>query len=140
MSENNQKPYPVMVSIDYPERSSRWLALATILMFIKPLLLIPHFIVLYVFSAVSFIAVVAAQFAILFGGKFPKPLFMINKSMMIWSNRMNAYIFGMTDQYPPFDMGLNESDKNEAKKALAWIIGIVVGLIVIAIILVSAQQ
>ncbi len=134
MSENNQKPYPVMVHAEYPEHSSRWLGLATILMIIKPLLLIPHFIVLYVYGAIGFVAAVAAQFAILFTGKFPKPLFMINKSVMIWSNRVNAYMLGMADQYPPFDMGLNESEKNEAKKALTWIIGIVVALIVIAVL------
>ncbi len=140
MSENNQKPYPVMVSAEYPERSSRWLGLATILMFIKPLLLIPHFIVLYAYGIVSFVAFFAAQFAILFTGKYPKPLFMVVKSCMIWQTRVNGYFMGLSDTYPPFNMGLNEADAREAKKALTWIIGIVVALIVIVMILASVQR
>ncbi len=131
MSENNQKPYPVMVSAEYPEHSSRWLGLATILVFIKPLLLIPHFIVLYAYGMISFAAVVAAQFAILFTGKYPKPLFMVVKSCMIWQTRINGYIMGLSDTYPPFNMGLNEADAKEAKKALMWIIIIVVVLVVL---------
>lgn len=124
-----------MVTVEYPEHSSRWLGLATILVFIKPFLLIPHFIVLYAYGMISFAAFIAAQFAILFTGKYPKPLFMLVKSVMIWQNRVNAYFMGLADKYPPLDMGLNEEETKEARKALAWIIGIVVVIFLLVIAL-----
>lgn len=135
MLENNQKEYPIMFSAEYPEKSSRWLGLATILMLIKPLLLIPHFIVLYVYGVISFIAFVAAQFAILFTGHYPKPLFMLVKSSLIWQNRVSGYFMGLTDKYPPFNMGLNEEESKQATKGLLWIVGVIVVMLILLIAL-----
>lgn len=140
MSENNQKEYPVMFTAEYPEKSSRWLGLATILIFIKPLLLIPHLIILYFYEIIGFIAVVAAQFAIVFTGRYPKSLFMLVKSTVIWRNRVNAYLMSLSDKYPPFSMGLNESEEKPANKALAWIIGIVVVIILLLIFVIFGQR
>jgi len=138
MSSN--KIYPVNLELSYPEKSSRWLALATILMFIKPLLLIPHFIVIYVYGVVGTIAFVAAQFAILFTGKYPKSLFCLVKSVTIWQLRVNSYFMALTDKYPPFDMGLNDEEQGFARKGLAWIIGIILGLILLAIVLANVNS
>ncbi len=134
MSENNQKTYPVMFSAEYPEKSSRWLGLATILIFIKPILLIPHFIVLYVYGIIGFVAFVAAQFAILFTGRYPKPLFMLVKSTLIWQNRVNGYFMGLSDEYPPFNMGLNEIEAKQASKALTWVVGVMLALIILLLL------
>ena len=91
MTDTVSKDYPVKVSIKYPERSSRLLALCTLLVFIKPLLLIPHFIIMYFLGVASLLALVCGQFAVLFTGAYPRPLFMFNKAVMQWNNRINSY-------------------------------------------------
>ena len=95
--------YPVHVSIDRPERSSRVLAVLTLLFLVlKVLILVPHLVILYVLGIFSFVCAVVAQFAVLFTGRYPKGLFDILTGVMRWQLRVNAYLVGLTDIYPPF--------------------------------------
>ena len=51
----------------------------------------------------AFFAVVAAWFAILFTGRFPRGLFDYLVGVGRWTNRVTAYAFMLvTDEYPPF--------------------------------------
>ena len=92
----------VHLELDYPdvERDlNRWLPL------VKWLLAIPHFIVLFVLSVLAFFAVVAAWFAILFTGRFPRALFDFVVGVGRWWLRVEAYaILLVTDRYPPFSL------------------------------------
>ena len=92
----------VHLEIDYPdvERDlNRWLPL------VKWLLAIPHFLVLIVLSVVAFFAVVAAWFAILFTGRYPRGLFDFVVGVGRWWLRVEAYaILLVTDRYPPFSL------------------------------------
>jgi len=92
----------VHLELDYPdvERDlNRWLPL------VKWLLAIPHFIVLFFLSVLAFFAVVAAWFAILFTGRFPRPLFDFVVGVGRWWLRVEAYaILLVTDRYPPFSL------------------------------------
>ena len=97
--------YPIDVQYQRPERSSRWLALATLLLMLpKALILLPHLFILYVLGMVAFVCGVAAQVAVLFTGKYPKGLFDLLVGVMRWQVRVNAYLIGLTDQYPPFQL------------------------------------
>ncbi len=70
---------------------------------VKWLLVVPHFIVLmFLFIGVAF-AVIAAWFAILFTGRYPRGLFTYVEGVLRWNLRVTAYAFLLiTDQYPPF--------------------------------------
>jgi Domain of unknown function (DUF4389) len=92
----------VHLNIDYPNAKkelNRWLPL------VKWFLAIPHYIILiFLFLAVA-VVTVAAWFAILFTGKYPKRLFDFVIGVWRWSLRVEAYAFILTtDQYPPFSL------------------------------------
>ena len=98
--------HPITVSISRPEKSSRLWALSFLLfLFPKAIALVPHFIILWVLGIASFIAVVIGQFAVLFIGKYPQELFNFTVGVTRWSTRVNAFFMGLTDIYPPFQLG-----------------------------------
>lgn len=90
----------VHLEVDYPvvERDlNRWLPL------VKWLLAIPHYIVLAVLGLVVLLVTIIAWFAILFTGRYPRPLFDLVVGVGRWSLRVWAYAFLLvTDVYPPF--------------------------------------
>jgi hypothetical protein len=90
--------YPVTLEVEYPESLNRWAPLY------KWLLAIPNMIVLMVLGFVAFILVFFSWFAILFTGKFPSGLFDFVVGTQRWSLRLNAYIYLMRDEYPPFSL------------------------------------
>ncbi len=111
MDQSNIQPtgqseeYPVKIEINYPEHSSRALALATILFVIpKMLILIPHFILLYLVQVFALLAWIFGQLAVLFTGKYPKDLFDFVAGSLRWNTRVSAYLMGLCDKYPPFSL------------------------------------
>ncbi len=92
----------VHLHIDYPdvERDlNRWLPL------VKWLLAIPHFIMLIVLAVGAIFAIIIAWFAILFTGRYPRPLFDYVVGVGRWALRVQAYAFLLvTDRYPPFSL------------------------------------
>ena len=97
--------YPVDVTIEYPETSSRWLAFCSILFLIpKLIILIPHLIAIYFVGIFAFICAFCAQVVVLFTGKYPHGIFDIVRGVYRWQIRVNAYLLGLTDHYPPFKL------------------------------------
>jgi hypothetical protein len=88
--------YPLRFDVEYPERLSRWL------IFVKWLLAIPHFIMLYVLGALAGVVTFIAFFAILFTGRYPRGLFNLVVGVFRWDANISAYILLMRDEYPPF--------------------------------------
>jgi Domain of unknown function (DUF4389) len=90
----------VKLELDYPDAQAalnRWLPL------VKWLLAIPHYVVLSFLYLGALFVVIAAWFAILFTGRYPRALFDYVVGVMRWSNRVTAYAFLLvTDEYPPF--------------------------------------
>jgi Domain of unknown function (DUF4389) len=91
--------HPVNLSLDYPSRLSR------LLIFVKWLLAIPHYIILYFVRIVAAIITLIAFFAILFTGRYPRGLFDFQVGYNRWLYRVTAYVSLMTDAYPPFGFG-----------------------------------
>jgi hypothetical protein len=70
---------------------------------VKWLLAIPHYAVLLFLWIGAILAVIAAWFAILFTGRYPRGLFDYVEGVIRWHNRVLAYAFLLvTDAYPPF--------------------------------------
>jgi hypothetical protein len=88
--------YPVRFDVAYPENLSRGL------IFIKWLLAIPHFIILYALNLVFEVLTFIAFFAILFTTKYPEGLFKFNVGIRRWQANVTAYLMLMRDEYPPF--------------------------------------
>lgn len=90
----------VHLELDYPDADqdlNRWLPL------VKWILVLPHIIVLAVLWFAAGLCVLAAWFAILFTGRYPRGLFDFVVGVMRWSLRVNAYaLLFVTDHYPPF--------------------------------------
>ncbi len=92
----------VTLDFEYPdvERDlNRWLPL------VKWLLAIPHYILLSFLLIAAILTLVAAWFAILFTGRYPRGLFDFVVGVSRWWYRVYAYAFLLTtDKYPPFSL------------------------------------
>jgi hypothetical protein len=90
--------YPARLTLEYPTSLSRLLVL------IKWLLIIPHTIALYFVGLAAAIVMIIAWFAILITGRYPEGLFRFYEGYLRWSERVNAYVLLLTDDYPPFSL------------------------------------
>ncbi|MCH8223019.1 MAG: DUF4389 domain-containing protein [Chloroflexi bacterium] len=92
----------ITLDFEYPdvERDlNRWLPI------VKWILAIPHYVLLILLGIVAILAIVAAWFAILFTGNYPRGLFDFVVGVGRWSYRVQAYAFLLTtDKYPPFSL------------------------------------
>lgn len=89
----------VHLDIDEPDATAlnRWLPL------VKWFLAIPHVVVLAVLFVGVIGATIAAWFAILFTGRYPRRLFGYVEGVLRWAARVQGYAFTLvTDRYPPF--------------------------------------
>jgi hypothetical protein len=90
--------YPVRLEIDYLAQPGR---LST---FFRGLLVIPHLIALTFVGIGALFAILIAWVAVLFTGRFPQGLFDFVVGVMRWGARVSAYMFLMTDRFPPFSL------------------------------------
>lgn len=119
--------YPVSYSIQRPERYNRWTV------FFRVLLVIPQYLVLFGFpftilgfafgsdsiirqallpiltlvslETVLGVLIFLAWFAILFTGRFPDGFLRVCIAIYRWQQNVAAYLFLLTDDYPPFGPG-----------------------------------
>ncbi len=90
----------VILKYEYPDVANE---LGRGMPLIKWLLAIPHYFVLFFLNIGVLFAVIAAWFAILFTGRYPRGLFDYIEGVLRWHNRVVGYAFTLvTDEYPPF--------------------------------------
>jgi len=97
--------YPIQITVEYPPTQSRILALFSIPFFLaRFLLLIPAFIVIYFLQIAAFFVVWINMWVVLFTGKSSKGMHNFISGTLRWSTRISAYLYGLTDKYPPFSL------------------------------------
>jgi len=122
--------YPIRFDVEYPERVSRWKVL-----FWKIFTATPHMVVLGFLWIGAYVAIVIAWFAILFTGRFPRGLHEYVAGVVRWSMRVQAYVFSLTDDYPPFSLSAEAGpagrDTYIVSSVIGWLLGVgFIGLIV----------
>jgi hypothetical protein len=123
-------PVRVRSDIDAPSRRLwlvKWCVLA-----------VPHYPILIGLYLLYPLVTIAAGIAILFTGRYPRPLFDFNVGVLRWSWRLMNYRFPMnsTDKYPPFTLAsvpdypadlqvdYPESLTNRAVLLQRWLLGL----------------
>jgi len=116
--------YPARLHVDHPPRLSRGLVL------VKWLLAVPHLLVVAVLlggglylsrrvgdtpvvlqsGGLIGLLVLVAGFVLLFTGRYPRELFDLVIGLNRWVYRVAAYLFLMTDEYPPFRLDTGSGD------------------------------
>jgi hypothetical protein len=89
-------PYPVTFEADYVEKRSR---LTT---FFRLILVIPHLIVLYLWSIAVYVVVILSWFAIVFTARWPRGFYDFCAAYWRYSTAVIGYAALLTDEYPPF--------------------------------------
>ena len=89
---------PLSFDIEYPQRLNRWLP------FVKWLLAFPHYIVLAVLAVLGIFVYLFVWVAVLVTGRYPRGAFDFLIGVGRWWARVTAYIYLMTDRYPPFSL------------------------------------
>ena len=102
--EADNERYPAVLQVEYPERSSRLLALLGALFFAKAILLIPHIIILILLGIAQGIVIYIGYWAVLITGRYPRGLFDFGVGVQRWGFRIDAWMNGWTDSYPPFSL------------------------------------
>lgn len=90
--------YPLTLEASFDLATSRWMWL------VKWFLAIPHLVALAFLWFAFVLLTVLAGLAILFTGRYPRPVFDMNLGILRWTWRVGAYAFLLlnTDRYPPF--------------------------------------
>lgn len=91
--------YPVDFDAEHQDEYHRFLPL------VKWLLAFPHYIALFFVGIAALLAIVASWFAVVFTGRYPRGLFDFVVGTYRWSYRVGAYVYLLTDEYPPFSLG-----------------------------------
>ena len=95
--------YPVGVQMAKPDQPSKGWATAGIF-FLKLVVLIPHFIALFIVIVAAVLAVWFGYFAVLFTGRLPIGIQDFAAGTLQWNQRVLAFLAGITDDYPEFTL------------------------------------
>jgi hypothetical protein len=90
-------PHPVTVAVEPPSAPRHHIGL-------RPLLLMPHLLVLWLLLVAWLVTTVIAWFSILIAGVYPPVVAAFGVGVMRWTLRVEAYALLLVDEYPPFTL------------------------------------
>ena len=94
--------YPVDLQVERPETSKRMWALFTVIIPIKPIMLIINMIVLYIFMIGAMAVFFVSQWAVLFTGKYPEGWHRFVVKVITQGEKLSVWMYGLRDEFPPF--------------------------------------
>ena len=97
-------PYPVDVDMEPNAEPSKGWAIAGILLPVKVLALLPHFVVVSLLAVGAFIATWVGYIVVVFTGRFPVGIQDFVAGTMQWGISVMAFLAGITDEYPKFSL------------------------------------
>jgi hypothetical protein len=89
--------YPVQITIESPGHIHRW-------RFFSILLALPHILVLYALLVLTSVTTLISAIVILIVGRYPPGLFGLAVATIRHETRVNAYLYLITSDYPPFSL------------------------------------
>ena len=89
--------YPTSVDVVAPEGPRDLWSIA-----FRPILALPHLVLLALLFVAGFLATVAAWFVIVVKGSHPEPLYTFAAGVTRWAIRVEAYLLLLVDEFPPF--------------------------------------
>jgi hypothetical protein len=92
--------YPVALEIVDPAAARNRLTV-----FFRPVMVIPHYLVLFLLFLAWSVTTIAAWFMILFTGAYPASVYPFAVGVLRWRLRVEAYTLLLVDEYPPFSLG-----------------------------------
>lgn len=92
------EPDVAVYEADQPEELHRLLPL------VKWLLATPHYVVLFLLLVAASFAWFFGAIAVLFTGRWPDSIHHLLVGLNRWLHRVSAYVYFMTDRYPPFSL------------------------------------
>lgn len=90
-------PYPATIAVDEPPAARDRATIA-----VRPILAIPHVVVLFFLVCGWVLCTFIAWLSILFSGAYPAFLHPFGVGVMRWMLRVEAYLLLLVDDYPPF--------------------------------------
>jgi hypothetical protein len=99
--------YPVTFRFDLPEKVANWRPL------VHWLLVIPHFVVIYVLRFVAQLLSVVSWFIILFTGSLPEGIANFQAMYLRYGLRMGTYLAFLREEYPPFSFATSAADPGD---------------------------
>lgn len=89
--------YPAAIAVTEPSTARDRATVA-----VRPLLAVPHLVVLFFLVLAWAFCTLVAWFAILFTGEYPSSLYRFARGTMQWMLRVEAYLLLLVAEYPPF--------------------------------------
>jgi len=94
--------YPVQVDFVIPARNSRFYAVPLVGYTARYLLLLPHLLCLVLVALCVVLLQLVMWIPVLLTGRYPRWGYSFVGGYLRWSTRLQAFMFGLTDEYPPF--------------------------------------
>lgn len=101
----DEQAYDVQVEFTVPEWHNRFWAIPVLGIVVKLILLIPHLLILSILGHVVGLLFLITWIPVLFGGGYPSWGYELIGGYMRWNTNASAYLYGLTDRYPPFRFG-----------------------------------
>lgn len=97
--------YPVDVQVQRPRSSEKVWAVLYLLFGVKSFVLILHLLLFWVLSLGLAITFFVAQIVVLVTGRLPGGMFRFMLQVVAQTNRLNGWLMGLRDEFPPFWIG-----------------------------------